>query len=206
MPYLEKGSMSIASLGRIITMDGTISLKSIERDYLPFASNVQIGELGVLNLYQLPKLECIIGVDNSVAITRPKRARVQFRLDLDNTFKFNCEHSFRNTIQVESVALEERYRCYGITSAIYRAVADQGYTVVSDNTQYEPAQGMWKKLAEEQGVFVVDMVDGPVKSESNALLEYDGASIPDFLIWSSGSDYSGFDKVLILTPENARRA
>ena len=40
---------------------------------------------------------------------------------------------------------------------------------------------------------------GPYKDQNGKIIKYDGTNIPDADIWSEGSDYDGYNRLLCLT-------
>ena len=76
-----------------------------------------------------------------------------------------------------------------------------GYTIVSDDTQYEPAQALWRRLAADPNtkVYIADKDRGILTDNNGDPIVYTGSNIPDQDIWTGNDEYSGRRLVLILT-------
>jgi hypothetical protein len=88
----------------------------------------------------------------------------------------------------------------GIMTNVYFLLADSGFTIVSDNTHFETAQGLWKNISKnpEYNVYVADIDNGIFKDKNESDIIYNGHNIPDYDIWTMGSNYDGSYRVLIL--------
>lgn len=49
-------------------------------------------------------------------------------------------------LRVDNGQLHMKYQAAGLCSTIYKLLVSHVYSIVSDSTQFEPAQNMWKKL------------------------------------------------------------
>lgn len=195
-PYVDKEPHGKGSLTQYpIDPDGTMSISAINRNYDIF-DEVSIPGLATIALYMLKNKSCIIGVD--ARSLKNERPTIIFRLDLNPGFKFRFD-GFSNTMQIQDIAIDDKYESYGVAKAVYTRLASRGYTVVSDNTQHEPAVGLWKSLAQKPSakVYIVNIFRGPI-IENGVPLRYNGTNIPDDQIWSSGGNYNGLDIVLAL--------
>jgi hypothetical protein len=85
-------------------------------------------------------------------------------------------------------------------SSVYKMLVDSGFTLLSDESQYDPAQALWKKLGSDKNytVYVADTDHGLFKDQDGTPVEYNGRNIPDSDIWTQGSDFNGQYRILIL--------
>jgi len=83
---------------------------------------------------------------------------------------------------------------------VYKTIADAGYVIISDDTQFDPGAALWKKLASDPHytIIVADIDHGPFKDEDGKVIKYNGTNIADNEIWSQGSDFSGAHRVFVL--------
>jgi len=194
-PYVDPKPMSRDSLRKYpVDPDGTISISAIERSYSVFDAGIIIPGLATIILFISNNKNYIIGIDNREL--DKDRAKVMFRLDLNTKFKIP---GFSNPIQIDEIVIDEKYESYGVAKAVYTRLANIGYSVVSDNTQHEPAVGLWKSLAKNPNttVYVVDVHRGPLMSDDK-MISYDGENIRDNQIWTTGGNYNGLEIVLVL--------
>jgi hypothetical protein len=122
-------------------------------------------------------------------------------MDFKTRPRLEFPNNFQKLLQVNKVAVDSTHGARGIASNIYKLLVSLGYTIVSDDTQFEPAQSLWKRIAADHGVkvYVADVEHGLFKDDNGAPILYNGANIPDQDIWTSGSEYNGQYRVLILT-------
>ena len=186
-PYLHPGSMPITIL------DGTVSVSAIKRDYR------QVGKIGDLTALIDRQNSHVILVDSND--TGTERVRQHMRIQFKRRHDINFKHAFNNLLQVDKVAISPDHGLQGIATGVYKMLADSGFTIVSDNTQFDPAQAMWRKLASDPAykVYVADVDHGIFKDDNGTPIVYTGKNIPDQDIWTSGSDMNGNYRVMILT-------
>jgi hypothetical protein len=97
-----------------------------------------------------------------------------------------------NVLQVGLVEIGPRRQSQGWGMRLYTALADVGYTIISDNTQYIGGQALWKRIASatlhnHYKVYIIK--DGePLVDEKGELVTYDGSNIDDARLWSTNSD------------------
>lgn len=92
-------------------------------------------------------------------------------------------------LQVKLVRTAPASQSRGFGMLLYFILAQAGYVVVSDNTQYQGGAALWQKIASMAGnsgyaVYVID--DGTIrKDESGQPIIYDGSNIEESGLWSS---------------------
>lgn len=94
----------------------------------------------------------------------------------------------KNVVQVSLVETVPTEQSQGWGLYLYTSLAEAGYVVISDNTQYIGGKALWKRIASETmhskyKVYVVD--DGVVRLNSNGTpVTYDSKNIDDADLWS----------------------
>lgn len=115
--------------------------------------------------------------------------------------KIPTEVANSKLLQTDRIVLKKDLRNYQISSKVYRRLTDHGYAIISDNTHYEPARGLWLKLAKHSDsnyrVILCDTDHGVLKDMNGETIYYNGSNYPREQLWTSGSDYSGQYIVLI---------
>jgi hypothetical protein len=75
---------------------------------------------------------------------------------------------------------------------LYTALAEAGYVIISDNTQYIGGQASWKRIAADtlhNKYKVYVLKDGePLVDKMGNLVTYDGTNIDDAQLWSANAD------------------
>jgi hypothetical protein len=191
-PYLHHGEMSRKML------DGSISVGAYLREYR------KIGTVNDIQILMDVQDTHLVGLklDKDLSSMDIKHRIIPvFKLIFKVNNMLNFKHDFVNVIQVDRVAISRSSGNEGIMSSVYKMLVDSGYTIVSDITQFDPARGLWKKLATdtEYKVYVADIEHGIFKDADGQYVVYDGENIPDSDIWSEGSNFDGQYRVLILT-------
>ena len=188
MPYLHPGEMSRHIL------DNGVSIAAIKRAY------VTLGRVGELIVYIDHHSSHVIVIDPGSEVSDSRLSQV-FRVQFKPVPLLNFPNNLQNIRQVDKVAVQRAYESQEIATDVYKMLVDRGYTVVSDVSQFEPAQGLWKKVARESGykTYVADIDHGIFKDANGKDIVYDGTNISDHEIWTSGSDFNGNYRVLILT-------
>jgi hypothetical protein len=185
-PYLHPGEMSRKML------DGSISIGAIQREYrlLDMVDNLLI-YLSIDNTR-------VIGINSLENIV--DRVLPVFKLIFKSSNLLKFRHQFQNIIQVDRVAVTTKAGSSGIMSRVYKMLVDRGFTLVSDITQFDPAQALWKKIATdpEYKVYVADIDHGIFRDEDGTGIVYNGTNLDDQDIWTRGGDYAGQYRVLIL--------
>ena len=98
----------------------------------------------------------------------------------------------KNVLQVALAEVSKKYQTMGWGLYLYTALADAGYVVISDNTQYLGGQALWKRIARETlhsryKVYVID--NGEVRlTPDGKPVEYNGSNIDESGLWSENSD------------------
>lgn len=187
-PYLHPGEMSRKML------DSGISINAIKRDYN------KLGQIQDLIVYMDSHSTHVIVIDSSAEVNNDRFEQV-FRLQFKSANLLKFKNNFNNIVQVDKVAVLRNSGTQGIASAVYKMIVDNGVTLVSDVTQFDPAKALWKKLAEdpEYKMYVADVDHGIFKNQDGVYIVYNGSNISDNDIWTEGSDYNGEYRVLILT-------
>lgn len=186
-PYLHPGEMSRKML------DGSISVSAILREYK------RLGEIQEFLVY-IDNHETHVIVIDSGAEANSGRLEQVFRVEFKQSSMLNFKNAFQSIIQVNKVAVVRRAGIQGIATQVYKMLVDNGFTLVSDITQFDPAKALWKKLALDPAykVYVADVDHGIFQDEDGNDIVYDGSNLDDHDIWTSGGDYTGQYRVLIL--------
>ena len=177
-------------------LDGSINTNAINRE---FSLICTVGDIRVM-IDRSNTLVIGLGSDKA----RPDgRVLPAFRLIFKQKHELNFTHNLQKVVQVDKVAIRSALGNSGIMSGVYRLLADLGFALVSDNTQFEPAQAMWIKLANDPNyvVRVADVDHGFFKDRGGNAIVYDGKRLLDDQVWTSGSNFDGQYRLLILTKE-----
>jgi hypothetical protein len=78
----------------------------------------------------------------------------------------------------------------GLASAVYQALVDDGYVIVSDSVQYDGGKQLWKKLSilPSLNVFVYDNLTRDfIKDDSGEIINYNTKNLTDDKIWLPNS-------------------
>ena len=109
---------------------------------------------------------------------------VDFKDGLNVNSSVQFDHS--STLQIDLVQTSKRFSRGGVATRIYIKLAQAGFTIISDNEQWNGGKRLWKKLAhtsvknDQVSVFLL---------RNNKLESYDGTNIPDDEIWSEDSKH-----------------
>ena len=188
MPYLHPGEMT----RHILHHD--LSVAAIKRAYKI------LGHIGELTVFIDDHTSHVVVVDLSNEVRDGRVARL-FRLEFKEKSNLNFANTFKNVVQVDKVAVMPSKGNKEIASTVYKMLVDAGFTVVSDATQFDPAKHLWKKIAHDTNykMYVADVDRGIFKDTAGDDIVYNGTNISDSEIWTSGSDFNGSYRVLILT-------
>ena len=193
-PYLNQGEMPVP----ILHNDGSISVNTLTREFSLIFS-INLIDFGIIDFYFDDHNVRLIGLDSTVGDS--SRVKPIFSLYFKSIAQSVIE---TNTIQVNNVYLDRDLRSKQIASQVYFQLAKLGYTIISDTVQFKTAQGLWKKLASESSkhgcvVYAADTDCGLFKDADGNEIVYNGTNIKDHEIWTSGSDFDGNYRVLILS-------
>jgi hypothetical protein len=99
----------------------------------------------------------------------------------------------KSVLQVSLVEIVPKRQSRGWGLYLYTALAEAGYVVVSDNTQYIGGQALWKRIASDTlhnkyRVYIIKNGE-PLTNDAGNLIEYDGSNIDDAQLWSTNSDH-----------------
>jgi GNAT superfamily N-acetyltransferase len=77
----------------------------------------------------------------------------------------------RKIYVMDRIRVHEDYVGRGLAPAIYRWLAEQGYTVMSDSHQNGNSLAIWKKLAKTDTVFMYNIVDNTWRLYNPTIIE-----------------------------------
>lgn len=188
MPYLHPGEMNRK------VIDGSYSVDALTREFK------KLGHVADITVLINKDYSLVIGISDNVVPDEKNRILPEFYLSFKRKPTVNFPHNFTNLIQVDKVAITPAKGNLGIMSSVYKMLVDSGFTLVSDVTQYDPAQALWRKLTSDKNytVCVADTDYGLFKDEDGTPVEYNGRNMPDSDIWTQGSDFGGQYRMLIL--------
>ena len=186
MPYLHPGQMP-----KPASFTQSYSHKTLSREF------VLIGQVFSLMIMFSESMGVLIGVEKNTA---QSRVEPQFKV----TFKENpvILQGVNKPLQIDQIYLSKSLRNQSIAAYCYTLIVDQGFSIVSDVTHFDPAKWLWKKLAKELRDYTITVWDidhGPFKDENGQVIRYDGSNIPDHEIWTQGSDFNGSYRVLVMS-------
>lgn len=192
MPYLNLGSMKLSK-------QTSYSEGALSRDFSLLSDYQTTG--GTLKVLIHKRTNMVIGVEENQ--NQQTRHNCVFSLLFKDTVTFDYDLTkagiHGTVLQVDRVELHDRFQAIGFCSSVYHLLVELGYVIVSDSTQFEPAQAMWKKLAASGRVIVFDVDHGPFKDADGKIVEYDGKNISDHDVWTTGSNFDGYHRLLCLT-------
>lgn len=197
-PYLHPGEMSLPSN----FPNGSISLKAIKRDFTKLYSTTV--EQQSVTFFIDKHENRVLGFVIPSHATDMDRFIPIFSLFFKENTPNIPDLNKSKCLQIDSVFLNKHLRVSALTSQVYFQLSKLGYTIISDTVQFETAQGLWKKLASESSkhgcvVYAADIDYGIFKDSGGNKIVYNGSNIKDHEIWTSGSDFDGNYRVLILT-------
>lgn len=188
-PYLNPDEMGRESI------DGTISVSALDREYR------KLGEVDDVEIRLDQYATHCIGLDVDRKPNAEGRVRQVFRIRFKPKHELNFNHQLRNPIQIDKVAINRSFGNQGIMSRVYKKLADHGFSIVSDSTQFEPAQSLWMKIANDPSytVRIADVDNGFFKDADGCDEIYRGADLIKADAWTTGSDFTGYNRVIVLT-------
>lgn len=198
-PFLHPGEMTKPTYHN----DASISAKTLNREFVNLFS-INLASFGLIEFYMDRDNIRLVGID---AADSNFRVSLLYSLYFKETCTNIPEFIKQKCIQVNNVYLNKEIRSKQIASQVYFQLAKKGYSIISDTVQFETAQGLWKKLASESNkhgcvVYAADTDYGIFKDSDGKPIAYNGTNIKDHEIWTTGSDFNGNYRVLILTSLN----
>jgi hypothetical protein len=99
-----------------------------------------------------------------------------------------------NVLQVDLVNVAKKIKMQGLGTFLYHSLVAKGYTIISDNKQYEGGQALWKKIARSHASneMVLLLDHGQLVMKDGKPIEYDGTNVPDDEIWSETDQLKKF--------------
>jgi len=85
----------------------------------------------------------------------------------------------RKIYVMDKIRVHEDYIGRGLAPAIYRWLAANGYTIISDSHQTNVSMAVWRKLASSGGVYTFNLEDGTWRS-------YDPLKVEDWVLFGNG--------------------
>lgn len=170
-----------------------------------FASQKMMDERGYKTIAKRDNVEVVLKDDLSIAMigTRFKRFDGQEgilifgQLIFKDRLKIDAKDSrlMNKVLQVSVVEVVRESKMKNLGSFLYSSLVQEGYTILSDNLQYEGGYQLWKKLARShlpnEVVYIMDhgrlMLD-----DKGQPVEYDGTNIPDEKIWSENDNLKNY--------------
>lgn len=184
--YDIKGDYSIGSLKRDFNFLFSLTEEDYHIDFLINKWNTLL--IGVLHNWQ----------NSSDRVLPVFKLRFNENLYINN---IPSEVANRKLLQTDRILLRKDLRNYNISSKVYNRLTDHNYAIISDVTHYEPAKGLWLKLAKNSDsnyrVILCDTNYGVIKNINGNTLYFNGNNYPIEQLWTIGSDYSGQYLVLI---------
>jgi len=114
----------------------------------------------------------------------------------------------KNVLQVDYVETDSDFEGSGLASIVYYKLADLDYVVVSDTSQFDGGEKLWKKLSKEAGfqncqVHIMDDEYGIKKDKKGVPISYSGSNLPHGEIWTYDADLSGEHILLLLIKKSS---
>lgn len=173
MPMLTRGPMSTTML------DTSMDTELLKNNYHKF------GKINNIDLYINLRVSDVVGIDNGT---------LALKLELDNKITNPALTWINDVVQVRKIAIRQEYAGQGIASSLYELLVDNGFTIVSDDSQYDPGKALWKRLAKTNSVYLLTL--------SGKFKPYNGNNIPDDEIWSTDKYGHGYGSVLVMTNQH----
>lgn len=196
-PYLHYGDIP----SNIYDIAGDISVDALKRDFKHLFTITE--EDIVIDFLLSHDSIVLLGVINN---WQKSKYRVQpiFKMTFLEKLLINDipeEIRKKNLLQGSRILLVRDLRRYSISTRVYKRLTEHGYAIISDQTHFDPAKGLWMKLARESdshyNVILVDIDHGTIKDENGNTLFYNGSNYPEEQIWTTGSDFTGYNLVLV---------
>lgn len=124
--------------------------------------------------------------DNKPALSIVGEVEFKASLDLSWVHEINVESA--NVLQVDGASVLSAFHGGSIATSLYFALAEAGYVVLSDTTQYRGGRKLWEKLisfsqASGCAVYIID--NGKVIMDEDKPLIYNGSNYSATEIWAS---------------------
>ena len=85
----------------------------------------------------------------------------------------------RKLYVMDTIRVHSDYVGRGLAPAIYRWLANNGYTIISDSHQTPISLAVWRKMGSQGGVFTVNLADGTWRP-------YDPTRVEDWMLFGNG--------------------
>ena len=115
-------------------------------------------------------------------------AEVEFKSTLDLSWGREFDIDAEHVLQVDGASVLTTHQVSGVGTNLYLALAEAGYVVLSDTTQYRGGRKLWEKLisfsqASGCAVYIID--NGKVIMDDDKPLIYNGTNYSANEIWAS---------------------
>jgi len=97
----------------------------------------------------------------------------------------------RNIYVMDRIRVHEDYIGRGLAPAIYRWLANNGYTIISDSHQTNVSLAVWRKLAASGSVYTLNLQDGTWRS-------YDPLKVEDWVLFGNNDSFRNWPLRLVL--------
>jgi len=199
MPFQHTGSMK-----RELTGNSFISKNTLSRNY-KFLGMIEV-RLVFVELHILDDERThIIGTVPSITPDGEESNSTVFTLEFKQKTTLNkIPKSLDSSkiIQVDKVMIDKAYEGYGIASYAYSRLAEIGFIILSDSTQFTDGRKLWEKMARKAHlnsykIFVLDDEYGFVERDGEPI-SYSGTNINAEEIWSGDDDFSKYHTLLVM--------
>lgn len=195
---LEAPPVILNPLKADVPKNGSMSITALEREYQEIGT-AAISPIGDIVLFIDSHQSHIAGILKRDIDSGKTYLEQPFRLLLKSQPTITVSDQFPDPIQVDWVAVDEKYRSMTVATQIYAAITRTGYTMLSDNEQFPPGAALWLKIAKTYGVYVAD--GEGLWGQNGVPVIYTGGNIPHDRIWSKQPNFLRSDVVLILSPD-----
>jgi hypothetical protein len=198
MPFQHHGTMKREFVGSFI------STNSLSRNYIPLGiieADDKSVELHLLNDDRAHVIGTVPVVKPDGEESNSNIFTLNFKDELTIS-KIPIGLDASKIIQVNSVSVRPRYEGYGIASFAYSRLAEMGFIILSDCSQFTDGRKLWEKMAKKAHlnsykIFVLDDEFGLVEKDGEPV-SYDGTNINADAIWSSDENYSKYHTLLVM--------
>lgn len=199
MPFQHPGSMK-----RELTGNSFISKNTLTRNY-KFLGMIEADDMFV-ELHLLDDdLPHVIGTVQAVKPDGEQTNKNIFTLRFKQNLTIKNipkELDVSKTVQVDNVSVWKTFEGYGIASYAYSRLAEIGFIILSDSTQFTDGRKLWEKMARKAHlnsykIFLLDDEYGFVERDGEPI-SYSGTNINAEEIWSSGDDFSKYHTLLVM--------
>lgn len=181
------------------------SMEAIEREYVPFCQYITDGNV-LFEFFQHKRKHFIIGGLRGIRKSDDKLMLYEIFTLFNKTNHeiINVPNDIDESkiYQIDKVYINEEFRNKGLTTLIYKTLADRGYIVISDIYQYTGGVKFWKNLSKKidhskYKINVLNILSGYI-TKHGRVIDYNGSNISDDKIWTSDWNYEGKYLVLVL--------